>query len=113
MLMLLVSLAVGSVIAWVTLIIAMLVVQRIANLAFPPLAEFLWKSAAIILAAGVVDFALGFVHGWFGTLGSLIVFVILMLKVFDLEFWQLAVIAVATWFIRAVLLILIIGAFAR
>jgi hypothetical protein len=105
-----ISLVISCAITWVLLILSMLLVSRIADLAFPPLVDFLWKSAIVVVGSNLMVLWVALLTlPLLGILVGFITFLVLMAKLFDFELWQIFVIVVGTWVIRLGLLILWTG----
>jgi hypothetical protein len=80
------------VIGWVGLLVTMLVAQRIADFSMPPLRDFLWKAAIVVAIVSAISIGLNLINGWVSFVATLIVFIGLMEKLFDLDFWQITAI---------------------
>lgn len=96
-------LLVGSVITWVLLMGAMLLVQRLADLGIPSLGDFLWKTAVVAASVNATDVLLGsalpiegIMASCIGNLAAFIVFLVLMRKFFEMEWWQTFVVVIAS-----------------
>lgn len=79
----------------------MLVVQRIADLPIPPLGEFAWKVAVVTFGANAVYIAVAPLLTLAAWIFSFVTLVGLMAWLFRLELWQILVVTLATWLLRA------------
>jgi len=98
---------IGSAISWVLLVVAMFLAHRFAAMSLPPLGPFLGKTAGVVLISNALALALEPFLWIGGTLIAFGTFCLMMMKLFDLEFWQLMVIAITTWLLRAALVFLL------
>ena len=104
MLEVILSLAISLVVTWVLLMLAMVIISRIADIGFPPLNDFLWKTAVIVGVTSLVTVLLGLISGLVGVIVGFVVFLGLMVKLLDLDLWQCLIIVVATWILRGLVL---------
>jgi hypothetical protein len=86
----------GFIITWLALMGSMLLAQRLADITFPPLGDFLLQTAAVVAIAGLVGVGLGLVNEWLGLIAGSAVYIGLMMKLFDLAFYQLFIIGLVT-----------------
>ncbi|MGB3088312.1 MAG: hypothetical protein WBC53_11435 [Phycisphaerae bacterium] len=101
---------INSVFLWVLLLIAMLITRKVGDISFPPLRELLWKAAMVSLVTEAVLMALVPIMWWGGPLVAFGVFALLMMKLFEMEFWQASVIALATLFVYVAAIFALHGA---
>lgn len=94
----------GCAISWVLLVVAMLVSRRIADVQFPPLGEFLWKAALLVVGVSAVVAGLSLVNWLLADIVGFILFVALMIMLFDLDLLQTVIIIFAVWLVRVVLI---------
>ena len=108
----LLSFGIGTVLAWITLVITVAVGQKVADLSVPPWPETLWKLAVVVAAANAIAVALEPIHSIVGSVASLIVFWWLMVRWFDVTFLGAIILVLISWGIRTALLLLLLGALA-
>lgn len=106
----LLAFAIGFAIQWGILVILILIGQNIADLDVPPFPEMLWKTAIIVAASSAVTTVLDLVQPILGWLGGLVIFWILMVKWFKVDFFGAVVLVVLSFLLRVVLLGLLLGA---
>jgi len=99
----------GCAVSWILLIIAMLLARRIADVQFPPLGEFLWKAALLVVGVNAVVGGLSLVNWLLADIVGFILFVVLMMKLFDLDLLQTVIIIFAVWLVRVVLIAGLVG----
>lgn len=107
-----VTAAILCVVMWLALMLAMLIVSRIADIGLPLLKDFLWKTAVVVAATSIITIALAMINTWLGFVGGFVAFFALMKKLLDLELLQCVIVVVAVWIVRAVGIFALLGVFA-
>jgi hypothetical protein len=107
-----ISLVVSLFVTWVVLALAMLLVSRIADIAFPPLPDFLWKTAVVVVASNVLAFPAFLLSFILGYIVGIIAFFGLMVKLLDLDLWQTVVIVIGVWVVRFLIFLALGGLLA-
>ncbi|GAH67003.1 unnamed protein product, partial [marine sediment metagenome] len=96
--------------SWVSLLIIVPIARKLADFAFPPWPEALWKLAVIALACNVVAVALDPVHFILSLVAGAVVFFTLMVKWFEIDFFGAIMIVIVSWVVRAALNVALAGA---
>ncbi len=97
----LIGMVIVATIMWVILMITLLVARRFVDMDFPPVPEFLWKSAvlaAVPLFLEVLVDMLGV--PLVGLVVGILAFLTLAIKLFYLDTFQAILLMVAFWVIR-------------
>jgi hypothetical protein len=93
-------------ISWVVLMAVLPLARMIVDFSLPPFGEMAWRAAVIVVAGTVVDLALSPVHGWLAVIAGIIVYFVLMHKLFDAEILASIVISVIAFIVRLFLVVL-------
>jgi len=108
----LVAWLIGVALGWVVLLVVMLIAQRIADFGMPPFAEFAWRAAVVVGVTSAVGGALDLIHPWLSLGVCVLLWIGLMEKLFDLDFYQIVVIVLVSWLLQWALFALLLIAFA-
>jgi hypothetical protein len=103
---------IGSAILWVLLVIAMFLSQKVADVEFPPIGTFLWKSAVVAGVVNAIAIVMPPMPLFVGPILLGIAFCVAMVVVFQLEFLQAAIIVFVTFVIHMVIFLAILSRFA-
>jgi len=103
---------IGAVGTWITLLIVVPIAGRIASFSFPGWGTAVWKLGVIALATNVLSTLVGSFNGTLGWIVAVVVFWVLMVKWFDVDFLGAVVIVVISWLVRIFLVGAIIAALA-
>lgn len=106
------SFLVATIITWVILLIVVPIAQKLADFGMPPWPEALWKLAVISGGVNLVSLALDPIHWLLAIVASAIVFWVLMVKWFQVDFFGAVIIVAIGWIVRSVLMIYLLGALA-
>ncbi len=106
------NLVVGTGFSWIVLVAVVAIGQKIADLSVPPWPEGLWKLAVIALVANAITVGIGLLIPFIGQIVALVAFWWLMHRWFDVTFLGAIVLVVISWIVRAVLMLLVLGALA-
>jgi hypothetical protein len=106
------SIFIGALGTWLTLLIVTPLAGRIAQFSFPGWKDALWKLAVVALATNAVTAVLEPVNGTLSWIVSAIVFWVLMVKWFDVDFLGAVVIIVISLLVRMFVIGAIIAAIA-
>ena len=91
---------VGVLGTWITLLIVVPIAGRIASFSFPGWGQAAWKLGVIALATNVLTAIVGAFSDTLGWIVGLVVFWVLMVKWFDVDFLGAVVIVVVSWLVR-------------
>ena len=100
----------GTIVSWVTLLIVVPIARKLADFAWPPWPEALWKLAVIALAGNVITVALDPVNALLSWAVGGVVFWVLMVKWFEIDLFGAIVIVFVSWIVRVVLMVHLLGA---
>ncbi|KKL79617.1 hypothetical protein LCGC14_2013040 [marine sediment metagenome] len=100
----------GTLIMWLSLLIIVPIAQKLADFAFPPWSEALWKLAVIAGVCNVASVALDLVHPWLALVVGAIIFWVFMVKWFQIDFFGAVIIVVVSWIARALVTGIVVGA---
>ena len=99
----------GTVVSWVTLLIVLPLAQKLADFGLPSWPNLLWQVAVVAAIVTGVSMALQPVGSVVAWLVSFVVFWILMVKWFDVDFFGAIVIVAVSLVVRTVANVLLIG----
>lgn len=102
----------GTVVSFVVLMLAIPIAQKFGDFALPPMGERAAKLAAIAAGVNLIDIALRPFSPIAAWVLGVIVFWVLMVKWFQVDFLGAVVIVVITWVVRIVLMGSLLAAFA-
>ncbi len=102
----------GTVVSFAVLMVAVPIAQKIGDFALPPMGERAAMLAAIAAGVNLIDVALRPFSPIVAWVLGVIVFWVLMVKWFQVDFLGAVVIVVITWVVRVVLMGLLLAAFA-
>ena len=103
-----ITIVIGSLVSWLILLIVVPISQKLADFAFPPWGEALWKLALVALACTAVETGLGPIHWLLAWVVSAILFWVLMVKWFQIDFFGAVIIVIVSWVTqRAIMLVLL------
>ena len=89
---------------WIVLVVTIRVAQGLASIQLPPWGQMAWKMAVIVLAESIASVGVGLLLGSVvGLIAGIVVFWVVMFKVFDVDPWPLLVVImfskVVSWFL--------------
>ena len=79
---------IGTGISWVMLVVALILVRRIADVGFASLGDLLWRAAVVVAAVNVAATAASMLSGILGWIVAMVMFVGMLMKMFDLDLWN-------------------------
>jgi len=103
---------VGTFISWVVLLIVVPIAQKLADFSMPPWPEALWKLAVVAGVINLVALLLDPVNWFLSWIVAAVLFWVLMVKWFDVDFFGATIIVVISWVVRIFLFGLVIAAIA-
>lgn len=95
---------VGTLISWISLLIVIPISRKLADFSMPPWPETLWKLAVVAASGNLLTIVLDPVHFVLGWVAGIVVFFVLMVKWFNVDFFGAVVIVVVSWIFRIVLI---------
>ena len=101
---------IGSGVSWVLLVVALLLVRRIADIGFASLGDLLWRAAVVVAVVNVVVTGVSIFSGILAWIVALVLFVGMLMKMFDLDLWQGVVVVIAVWVLRMIVVFALLGA---
>jgi hypothetical protein len=81
-------------VSWILLMIAVPIASRLADSGMPSLKDAAWQLLAALAASRLTALLLALLHPWVGWLGGLIVFIALLVKWFQIDFFGAVVLYV-------------------
>ena len=106
------AILIGALGTWITLLIVVPIAGRIASFSFPGWGQAVWKLGVIALATNVLTTTVGAFNGTLAWIVGMVVFWVLMVKWFDVDFLGAVVIVVVSWLVRIFVFGAIIAAIA-
>ena len=105
-----VAIVVGAILSWILLLIVIPIARRIADFSLPPWPETLWKLAVVAVVGSTINVVLDPVNTWISLIASFVVFMVFMVKWFDVDFFGAVIIVVVSQFVRYLLYAAIVAA---
>ena len=100
---------VGTLITWVTLLIVLPLAQKLADFGLPAWPQLLWQVALVAAIVNAVSMGLQSVGGVLEWLVTSVVFWVLMVKWFNVDFFGAVIIVVVNLVVRFVVGLMLVG----
>jgi len=100
---------IGTILSWVLIVLVVLIAQKLADLSVPPWPEALMKLGVIALGTNAVSVMLSPVNVWLSWIAGFGLFLALMVKWFDMDFFGAVVIVLISWVVRLYLVAALMG----